>query len=65
MKEELSMLLIEALKKPMSNTEKESQRRSYAYGSGALGRDSGITRASVDLAATKLQTDTAERTADE
>ncbi len=48
------MLLDEALKTPMSSAERESQRRSYAFGSGALERDSGITRTSVDLAAVDL-----------
>lgn len=55
MEENLRILLTEALKKPMSSDERESQRRSYAYGSGSLERDSGITRTSVDLAANQIQ----------
>ena len=52
MVEKLTALLKEALQKPMSAPERDAQRRSFAYGNGALESDCCITRLSVDMAAT-------------
>ena len=51
---ELDRLLREALRRPMTEAEKEEQARSFAYGNCAIGNPH-VTREMVDEAAERLK----------